>query len=46
MRAVSKGADYQFGGKYDKFQNKKQIFKDIFLFFVKNYLKLTFNRSN
>lgn len=44
MNAVSKGADYQFGDKYDKFQNKKQIFKVFFLFFAKFYLHLTFLR--
>jgi len=30
MFAVRKGVDYQFGDKYEKFQNKKQIFKYFF----------------
>jgi len=37
-----KGEIRQFGDKYEKFHNKKQIFKRLFLFFAKIFPLLAF----
>jgi hypothetical protein len=37
-----KGEIRQFGDKYEKFHNKKQIFRRLFLFFAKFFLLLAF----